>query len=153
MTKIWHEAWPAIMFGILMLGTVVYTFGCLLDLTIGQRWEKKLHFYPMLRFTCFCGWRQELMNSRMVPTQCYRFWKIQRHTKTCLVWILNADFNELLPYWAHQYAEDLRKFQETPDTFFSPEYYLQKAKERSQRVREGRDAFDEKGDKPKDNKA
>jgi len=147
------EFWPVYMTLMLLFAVVGYLWVCLIDLTIGQRWEKKLHFYPMLRFTCFCGWRQELMNGRMVPTQCYRFWKIQKHTKSCLVWIMQADFNQLLPYWAHQYAEDLRKFKETPDTFFSPEYYLKKAKQRSQRVREGRDAFDDKGDKPEDNTA
>jgi len=140
------EFWPATVSLMLLFGLMGYMWTCLVDVIIGQRWEKRLGFYPMIRFTCFCGWHQELMNRCMVPTQCYRFWKIQKHTKSCLVWILNADTNGLVPYWAHQYAEDLLKFKETPDTFFSPEYYLKKAKERSKRVKQGRDAFDDKND-------
>jgi hypothetical protein len=139
--------WIPIMFISLLIGVMLYTFGCLVDLQTATSLEKKWKLYPMIDFTCFCGWKQTLMCRWMIPNQLYRVSKIKRHMGSCLLWILNADFNGLSPSWAHQYAKDLRGSIESPSTILTPAWYLEQAKKRSQREREGRSPFDEKGDK------
>lgn len=81
----------------------------------------------------------------MRPTQLYRLRKIYKHTKGCLVWIFNADFNGLIPYWAFSYAKDLKEYAESSvkSTFLDPAYFLASAKKRSARMKAGADPFDD----------
>lgn len=128
---------------ILMLAAV-YSMVCCIDITVAHAWAKKKGFYPILQFTCFCGWHQSLTSRGMYPTNFYQLNKVVNHTKSCLVWMFNADFNGLLPYWAHVYAEDLRQYEKDPSSrFLTPAYFLKAAKQRSTRERAGANAFDD----------
>ena len=110
---------------------------CISDLFLSQYLEKKHLFYPILKFTCFCGWNSDLSSPGLLfPNRTYRFNQVRKHTKGCLNWILNADFNGLTPYFAHSYAKDLGRSARSSDTF-----HLKMAKRYSRRVREGKDPF------------
>lgn len=133
-----------LMFLKLLLCVTFYCMVCTIDILVASFLEKKGGFYPMLEFTCFCGWHQTLIGGpQFLPNQTYHFHKVRKHTKSCLVWIFNADFNQLEPYWAHSYAKDLRDYEKNPTPYLTPEYFLKAAKQRSARVRAGASPWDD----------
>jgi len=114
----------------------IYLVGTLLDQVIAISLEKRDNLYPMIDFTCFCGFKIKLLNRWMVPTHLYKYYKLRQHMRGCLQWILNVDMNGLTPYWGHTYASDLRD--ETRFSFLTKEYFLAEAKKRSDNVKAGR---------------
>ena len=134
---------PIVFLMLIMLIALYSLAGCI-DITIAHAWQRRKKFYPMLEFTCFCGWHQSLRAGMVpIPNQCYNLHRVITHMKTCLVWMFNADFNGLTPYWANSYAEDLREYKDKPSRFLTPEYFLKAAKRRSARVKAGADPFDD----------
>jgi len=129
----------------LLMGIVAYVLVCLVDLMIAQHLTKKWMYYPMIEVTCFCGWHYTFLSNGMWPNHLYRLRKIYKHTRGCLLYILNADFNGLIPYWAFSYAKDLKEYEESTikSTYLTPAWYLSMAQKRSIRQRAGADPFDD----------
>ena len=135
---------PNTIFLATMLFTSFYQLACLLDLLLTQHLEKKQNWYPMIEFTCFCGHYIDHHSTYLIPTRTYNFYRMRKHTRGCLLWILNADFNGLTPYWAHSYAKDLKEISEGRGfASLGVDYFLKAAKERSARVRAGKSPWDD----------
>jgi len=120
-----------------------YMLVCLADVVLATSLEKKLHYYPLIDFDCFCGKHWSNLSSPILfPNRLYDLYKIHRHISRCLPWIMVAEFNGLTPYWGSSLAEDLSK-PSVLSSFITKEWLLKKARFRSQRVRAGRDPFDD----------
>lgn len=134
---------PELVF-ILALGLLtLYPIVGLLDLNVSEAYMKKHHWYPMSKFQCFCGYKRDMWSGNgVIPTRGYHTYKVRQHMKGCLLWILNADFNGLTPYWGNSYAEDIAKGLDA-DRVLGKGWQLQRHQKYSDRARAGKDPFGE----------
>jgi hypothetical protein len=120
----------------------LYLVLCSVDQVVAHLLEKKIMLWPVIEFTCFCGFKVHLMKGIFIPNRTYSLYKCRKHMRGCLQWILIADFNGLTPYWAYSYAKDLRDpIAVGLAAILPPEWYLAQAKKRSARVKAGLDPW------------
>lgn len=71
------------------------------DLAIGTWLLKRWGLYPLMRFSCMCGFSKTISQ---VPYHMYNAIVCRRHMKKCLVWLLRLE-GYLTVYWAVEYSE------------------------------------------------
>ncbi len=129
----------AIITMIALLFTFLPILG-LIDMTVADRYLKKNNWYPMTKFHCFCGWSLDMWGSVIFPNRIYRTYKVHKHMKGCLLWILTVDFNGLTPYWGNSYAESVVKGLDA-DRVLGVGWDLKRHQEYSRRAKAGKDPF------------
>lgn len=127
----------------IVLSVELWVCICMIDVLIAQHLEKKHLFWPMGKFKCFCQAEYNLIATPLfVPTRTRNFLRCRKHTQACLLWIMNADMNGLTPYFANSYRGDLEDGTKSA-SLLGKEWYLEWAKTKSKRAREGKDPWGE----------